>query len=104
MAEAAKKKAPSVRRPKGPDAELVKSISADVENRLDANMTVDTMPHGAQEGLFGGKLGEGLKKAIPGLVKAVLAAGADGKFDASDVATLVFDLLAKIRDKNAGAA
>lgn len=101
MAESAKKKAAP--RPKGPDAELVKSISADVENRLDANMTVDTMPHGAQSGLFADGLA-GFKKHIPDLVKAVLKASADGKFDASDVATLVTDILSRILAKNAGTA
>lgn len=78
----------------------VQELSDQVLARLEAPPAAE----GGPEALFGGKLGAGLRKLVPDLVKVLLKAGADGKLDASDIVGIVTDVVTRIRDKQAGAA
>lgn len=96
MPEPGKKKpAAPAKKASKPHADLVNQACDDVLAHLEANQTVDTMPHGAQAGLFGGdnaKLKEGLKKlvkaVVPGLLEGAMLVG-DGTLSPAKVKALV---------------
>lgn len=78
-----------------PHADLVNQVQDDVLAHIEANQTVDTLPHGAQAGLFGGdnaKLKDGLKKlvkaVVPGLLEGAMVVG-DGNLSPDKVKHLV---------------
>ena len=100
MAKKMVKKSPAAVQAPKPDAEVARQIVADVEARLKANQTVDTMPEGAQGGLFG--KGGGFGKALPDLVNVLLKVtmmagdGVIGPGDAAEIGTMAFDLISRI--------
>lgn len=71
MAEAKKKAAPKAKTK--PDAAVLEDVKAQVMSQIEANQTVDTMPHGPQA-LFGGDWKGGLKKVVDKVLPALLEA------------------------------
>lgn len=94
-----------------PDKEAVQQVVAEVENRLKAQQTADTVaPEGAQAGLFKDG-GAGLFKLLPQLVTPLLkiaGMGVDGQLSAAEVQEIagdVFEIVTRIlARKNAGPA
>jgi len=89
MSEAKKKaSAPKTK----PDAAVLEDVKAQVMSQIEANQTVDTLPHGAQAGLFGPEGREKLKKLVGKIVPALLEGTmmvADGQLSADEIRTLV---------------
>jgi hypothetical protein len=84
---------------KKPAARPETAISKDVEAKVLARMEAEA-PAGAQQGLFGGKGVENLKKIVkeiaPAVVKAGLLAGMDGAVTPDEVVSIVADVVRRI--------
>lgn len=87
--------------PKAPDpaAALLEEMSAEVEDRLEANRTADTP---ALEGVGGGHLKGAFGKLSKAVVAAFMKANEDGKLDRSDLVDIAVDAITRLLAKKAG--